>query len=281
LNIASIVSLGYLGRTELAAIALATMVANVTGYSVGLALASVIDTVCSQSFSSFPDKFTSGRHLQRSIIVMFLFSIIVNVIWLFSGSFLKLMGQDEITVKLASTFLKCMIPGLFPFLISDCIRRYLQAQKINASMYISLIAIPTVGFLQWLLVWSDYNIGPTGAPIATVIVNWLVALMYILHLHSVECSSVWPGWERTEFYFQKLIDFTKLGKFMVSLGISNILVSCTRLWAWDFVIILAGLFGKKYLAAQAVLFNISLILHAPYYAIATATSKEVTRLLVV
>jgi MATE family multidrug resistance protein len=280
LNIASIVSLGHLGRTELVAISLATMIANITGYSVGMAMISVIDKLCSQSFSSFPDKFSSGRHLQRSIIVMFLFSLLINVIWGTSESFFRLMGQDEMTVKLASTFLKCMIPGLFPFLISDCIRRYLQAQKINRSMYILLIAFPTMVFLQWLLVRSDYNIGPTGAPIATVIVNWLVALMYILHLHSIECSSVWAGWERSEFDLQKLFHFTKLGKFMVSLGISNVLASCTRLWAWEFVIIFAGLLGKKYLAAQTVLFNISLILHTPNYAIAASASKEVTRLLV-
>lgn len=51
LNVASVFSLGHVGTKELAACALATMLCNVTGFSVGQGMASALDTLCSQAMT--------------------------------------------------------------------------------------------------------------------------------------------------------------------------------------------------------------------------------------
>lgn len=189
LNIASVFSLGHIGTTELASIALATMLCNVTGFSVGMGMASALDTLCSQSYTGSTDRHALGKHVQRGIVVMFFLSIPIATLWLFTEQLLIIAGQDAAISKLAGVFTFWMIPGLFPYLVSDCLKRYLQAQGLmKPSMYITMICCPLNIFFQWLFVWSPINIGVIGAPIATSLINFIIAGMTICYIAWFEGS---------------------------------------------------------------------------------------------
>lgn len=69
LNMASVFTLGHVGQKELASCALATMYANVAGYSLGIGMSTALDTLCSQAHTSSNDPLDVGRHLQRGIVV--------------------------------------------------------------------------------------------------------------------------------------------------------------------------------------------------------------------
>ena len=52
LTVASIFTVGHLGTVELAAVSLASMTANITGYAAYFGLATSLDTLCSQAYGS-------------------------------------------------------------------------------------------------------------------------------------------------------------------------------------------------------------------------------------
>ena len=137
LGLASVFSLGHVGTNELAASALATMYCNVTGYasvhshsrfSIGIGFASALDTLCSQSFTGSQDPKALGKHLQRSIFVMFLLCFPIAPVWFFSERIFLFLGQDPIISKIAGEFTTFMLIGLFPYFVNECLKRYLQGQ---------------------------------------------------------------------------------------------------------------------------------------------------------
>ncbi|KAI8915743.1 mate-domain-containing protein [Gorgonomyces haynaldii] len=268
LNVASVLSLGHVGTKELAASALTTMYCNVTGFSIGQGMASALDTLCSQAHTGSSDKTVLGKHLQRGIVLMLLLSIPISILWLFTEPILLLVGQDPEISRLSGIFSRWMIPGLFPFLVGDCLRRYLQGQEImNASMYITLIASPINFFLQWFLVWSPYAIGIIGAPIATSITNVLVPLMLIIYVRFFNGSQGWGGWE-----WKEALDWKQI-LLQTELGIPGVAMLCSEWWAFEILALAAGLFGDAVLAAQTiVLQTCSLVYCLPLgLSIATAT----------
>lgn len=147
---------------------------------------------------------------------MLLLTIPITILWTFATPILIYFGQDLEISNLAGNFIKALIPGLFPFLLSDCIRRYLQAQKIaNPAMYITLIAFPLNILLQYLLVFSRYSIGPIGAPVTTSIVNTLTALIFIAYVWYFGGGKCYSGWEwREALDTRKLQSFIRLGSSM-------------------------------------------------------------------
>ena len=66
LTIASIFTVGHLGTVELAAVSLASMTANITGYAVYQGLATSLDTLCAQAYGSGKIKLV-GLQTQRMV----------------------------------------------------------------------------------------------------------------------------------------------------------------------------------------------------------------------
>eukprot|EP00126_Sphaerothecum_destruens_P015899 Sdes_comp9969_c0_seq1m1532 len=70
----NVVFLGHLGVEALGASTLATMFINVTGLSLGLGLATAMDTLCSQAYGANNKKML-GVILQRGILILTLTSL--------------------------------------------------------------------------------------------------------------------------------------------------------------------------------------------------------------
>lgn len=66
LTIASIFSVGHLGKVELGAVSLGSMTANITGYAVFQGLATSLDTLCAQAYGSGRKKLV-GLQTQRMV----------------------------------------------------------------------------------------------------------------------------------------------------------------------------------------------------------------------
>ncbi|KAJ1905216.1 ethionine resistance protein, partial [Tieghemiomyces parasiticus] len=128
INMASVFSLGHLGAEELAASALATMLASVTGWAVGIGLVTALDTLCSQSFTGSQDVHAVGTYLQRGIIIITACHVPIVAIWWHSEALLLLLNQDPVVARLAGLYLQYLAIGCLPNLLFECVKRFLQAQ---------------------------------------------------------------------------------------------------------------------------------------------------------
>jgi MATE family multidrug resistance protein len=71
---------GHIGKEELAAVSLATLTANVTGWSVFQGLASALDTLCPQAYGAGLPKMV-GLYTQRMAILLFCVSLPISLFW--------------------------------------------------------------------------------------------------------------------------------------------------------------------------------------------------------
>ena len=270
LNTSSVFSLGHIGTKELAASALTIMFCNVTGFSVGLGMASALDTLCSQAFTGSTDKHALGKHLQRGIVIMLILFFPITAIWLATEPLLLLVGQDAEISRLSGIYVRWMLPGLFPYLVNDCMKRYLQAQGImKAGMYVTLVAIPINVLLQYVLVWSPINIGPIGAIVATSITNIFICVLMILYIRYVEGRGPWGGWDLKEALDRKQL-WT-----MAKIGGAGTVMMCAEWWAFEISAIAAGLLGDKILAAQTIILNTTALAYFVPLSFSLATSTRI------
>ncbi|ORY38169.1 MATE efflux family protein [Rhizoclosmatium globosum] len=119
LNTAAVLALGRLGTNALASMALATLYANVTGYSLIVGMGAAIDTLCSQAFGEHlagtGEKRELGRHLSRTIFIMYIMCIPISILWWFTEPLLLLANQDPQIAALSAKYTRLLIPSLFPF----------------------------------------------------------------------------------------------------------------------------------------------------------------------
>lgn len=66
LNVASVFTVGHIGKVELGAVSLASVTANITGYAVYQGLATSLDTLCAQAYGSGHKKLV-GLQTQRMV----------------------------------------------------------------------------------------------------------------------------------------------------------------------------------------------------------------------
>lgn len=71
---------GRLGEKSLAAMSLACLTANVTGWSMFLGLASALDTLCPQAYGAGLKR-AVGLHTQRMAVFLLLTSIPIGILW--------------------------------------------------------------------------------------------------------------------------------------------------------------------------------------------------------
>ena len=153
LTVASIFTVGHLGTTELAAVSLASMTANITGYAIYQGLATSLDTLCSQAYGSGHKKLV-GLQMQRMVYFLWAISIPIGIIWLSAEAILMRIVPEPDVAKLAGKYLKVVLIGAPGYATFESGKRYVQAQGLfSAALYVLLIAAPFNAFMNWLFVW--------------------------------------------------------------------------------------------------------------------------------
>jgi len=249
LGLASVVCVGRLGKTELAASALATMFSNVTGFSVALGMSSALDTLCAQAHTGNPDKYAAGKHLQRSIVVMCFLTLLTAILWVFTEPILLFFGQDPTISKMSAQYLIYLIPGIFPYFAFECLKRYLQSQNImNGTWFVICLVTPLNILFQWLFIFV-FGFGFKGAAIATSITYTLLPILLLFYIRYLSECEAWSGWDRREAFNLPL-----LWEFL-ALGIPGVGMVCSEWWAFEIAALAAGILGEEFLAAQSIILN--------------------------
>ncbi|ETM01612.1 hypothetical protein L917_01821, partial [Phytophthora nicotianae] len=121
---------------------ISVMLLNVTAQSLGLGLASALDTLCSQAYGAKRiDKI--GIYFQTGVVVLSIALIPMLVVNSFAEPILNLLGQHTNVTYLTRDFSRLMLPGL-PFLfLYELVRKVMQCQNVVKP----LVVIAVIGNL--------------------------------------------------------------------------------------------------------------------------------------
>ncbi|KAI9300659.1 mate-domain-containing protein [Cunninghamella echinulata] len=218
----------------------------------------------SQAFTGAHNPQTLGIILQRSIIIMALFSIPFGLSWYYGEYILIWMGQDPQLASMAQVYLYYAIPALFPTFISTAIRKFVQSLgKMKITMYMVIIIFPLNHLTDYLLL-SRWDLGMQGPSLQNTLFHFIVMIVYGLFLYfgTDFKNKYWPGLTREAFYHWN--EFLKL-------GIPGMLSVSTD-WAFEVCALLTGVLGETNLAAQSVVLSVNSFL----IMIPTAISNSLT-----
>jgi MATE family multidrug resistance protein len=196
-------------------------------------------------------------------------TILLLVRRLSAESVLIFVGQDEVLANLAGEYIRLLLPGLIPNIITNCVSKFLQAQGLmNPQMYVYMIVFPINVLMQYFLVYADtpWRLGFYGAPIGSVIADTLVALLLVLYVRFVDGYQYWHPWTRE--------CLSEWGVYF-SLGLPGMLSICSEWWIFEAAALLAGVFGAVPLAAQSVILNSVTLAYMIFLGLAIACSNRV------
>ncbi|KAF4581321.1 hypothetical protein EYR40_002909 [Pleurotus pulmonarius] len=272
LVMASVVSIGHLSMTALAAITLGSMTASVSGFSIIQGFTSALDTMLPAAWTS-SDPQLVGLWSQRMCVVMAATLVPILGIWLNAEGLLLFLKQDPEVARLAAVYLRWISFGLPAYAFNCVSRRYFQSQGLFAvPTRIIFVVAPINALLNYALVWGPepIRLGYIGAPIASAISFNLVSLASIIYGVAYVPKTAWHPFSRRTF--------TSLG-ILVQLGLAGVGQTASEWWAWELVGLAASLLGPAVLATQSVLLvSASTTFQAPF-ALAVATSVRIGNLL--
>jgi MATE family multidrug resistance protein len=269
LPVASILTVGHIGKIELGAVSLASMTASITGYAVYQGLATSLDTLCAQAYGS-GRKHLVGLQLQRMLYFLWLITIPIAIIWAFGTKLLELIVPEKETARLAGLYLTILIAGAPGYAAFEAGKRYVQAQGIfSATMYVLLICAPLNAYLNYVFVWR-LGWGFIGAPIAVSITENILPLLLFLYVYFIDGYQCWGGFDR-----RALKNWTP----MIKLALPGLVMVLAEFLAFEMLTLSASWLGPTQLAAQSVLGSITGITFQIPFPISVAASTRIANLI--
>ncbi|KAI9505994.1 mate-domain-containing protein [Coemansia spiralis] len=265
----SMLSVGKLGVSELAAASLAVMLINFIVLMPCIGMACALETFCSSAFTASSDRTRVGFHLQRGLIVVTIQLIPTVLGFVFIDRLLVLMGQPEEVAELCAQFLRIWLFGSWPQVAFECLKRFVQAQGImQASTWVMAVVAPLHLINTYALVWSPtFGIGFVGAPWAIVISNWVQFIGLLLYIALSRAREAWGGFTLLEC-LNGIYEFYKLAIP------SAAMMACS--WAaFELVTFGSSAFGPVALAAQACMFSAMCLTYQAPAAIGAAASTRI------
>ena len=160
----SVFTVGHIGKTELGAVSLGSMTANITGYAIYQGLATSLDTLCAQAYGS-GHKSLVGLQMQRMVFFLWAITIPIAIIWASAAQILNAIIPDKEVAQLAGLYLKILIAGAPGYCAFESGKRFVQAQGLfSASMYCLFLCAPLNALLHYLFVWVRPSPLVSGGP---------------------------------------------------------------------------------------------------------------------
>lgn len=174
-------------------------------------MASALETLCGQAYGA--GKYDMlGVYLQRSWVVLFLASLFLLPIYIFTTPILEALGQEKSIAEVAGSISLWSIGVVFAFSVSFTCQMFLQAQSKNKIIaYLATVSISTHLFLSWLLT-VKYKFGLNGAMTSTLLAYWIPNLGQLMFVMN-KCPETWKG-----FSFLAFKDLWPVIKLSLSCG---------------------------------------------------------------
>ncbi|XP_026874547.2 multidrug and toxin extrusion protein 1 isoform X1 [Electrophorus electricus] len=262
----STVFCGHLGTTELAGVALAIAVINVTGVSIGAGLASACDTLISQTYGSNNLK-RVGVILQRGILILLLacfpcWAILVN-----TEAILLAVKQSPRVASLSQLYVKIFMPSLPAVFMYQLQAKYLQNQGIIWPQVIAGAAGNILNALINYIFLYLLNLGIPGSAAANSISQCALAMFLYIYIRWKGLhKATWDGWSW---------DCLQEWGAFIRLALPSMLMLCVEWWTYEIGGFLAGLISEAELGAQSVIYELATIAYMLPLGFAVAASVRV------
>ncbi|KAI5427591.1 protein DETOXIFICATION 21 isoform X2 [Lathyrus oleraceus] len=221
--------IGHIGSTELAAYSLVMTVLVRFANGVLLGMASALETLCGQAYGAKQYDML-GVYLQRSWIVLFLTSVLLLPIYIFTTPILEALGQDKNIAQVAGSISLWSIGIIFAFSVSFTCQMFLQAQSKNKIIaYLAAVSISIHVFMSWLLT-VKFKFGLNGAMTSIILAHWIPNLGQLVFIMR-KCPDTWKG-----FSFLAFKDLWPVIKLSLSSGA----MLCLEIWYNTVLILLTG-----------------------------------------
>ncbi|KAL3498775.1 hypothetical protein ACH5RR_041507 [Cinchona calisaya] len=229
----SMLFLGHLGELSLAGGALAIGFANITGYSILSGLSMGMEPICGQAFGAQRYKLL-GLTLQRTVLLLLLFSIPIAFLWCKMKTILLFCGQNHDIANEAQSYIFYSLPDLISLSFLHPLRIFLRSQSITlpltycAALSI-LLHIPINYFLVVVL-----NLGIKGVAISGVWTNFNIVISLILYVTFsgiIAKNHTWDGISS---------ECLKGWRSLMNLAIPSCISVCLEWWWYEIMILLSG-----------------------------------------
>lgn len=180
MQVVSLMMVGHLGRLPLSAVAIATALTNVSGFSLLVSILILscqklcillfeqlynlmessqewsggLETLCGQAYGA-QQYHKLGNYTYSAIISLALVCVPIGVLWIFMDKLLILIGQDPLISLEARKYSVWLIPGLFGCAVLKPTVRYLQTQSlilpflISSLFFVSMYLFVGFSYLSW------------------------------------------------------------------------------------------------------------------------------------
>ncbi|XP_022531865.2 multidrug and toxin extrusion protein 1 isoform X2 [Astyanax mexicanus] len=266
ISFVSTVFCGHLGNTELAGVALAIAVINVTGLSIGSGLASACDTLISQTFGSNNLK-RVGVILQRGVLILLLACFPCWAILINTEPILLAVRQSPRVASLSQLYVKIYMPSLPAAFMYQLQGRYLQNQGIIWPQVITGAAGNILNALINYIFLHLLHLGVAGSAAANSISQCSLAVFLYVYIRWKGLhKATWDGWSR---------DCLQEWGAFIRLAFPSMLMLCVEWWTYEIGGFLAGLIGETELGAQSVIYELATIAYMFPLGFAVAASVRV------
>lgn len=251
------------------ATALAVAFVNLTGVSLGIGLATAMDTLCSQAYGAGKPG-SMGTYLQTGTIVLAALAGIVGVIFYNAASILLALGQPPDVAIPAGDAVWYLFPGIPFFFLYELLRKVLQAQNVASPMFVVSVLANFINLsLGYYLVYQT-EWGWLGASVARSACSCaFFALLLPYTVYSGLAKSFWTGLHPVEAIRSVPI--------FLSLGVPGMLQVCFEWWSFEALGLLCGLLPDPVVSigANAVINNVSAMVYMLYLGISISGNVRI------
>eukprot|EP00644_Phytophthora_capsici_P015358 jgi/Phyca11/113520/e_gw1.24.332.1 len=233
---------------------ISVMLLNVTAQSLGLGLASALDTLCSQAYGAKRfDKI--GIYFQTGVLVLTIALVPMVIINSFAETILNWLGQHAEVTELTRDFSRLMLPGL-PFLfLYELVRKLMQSQNIVKPLVVIAVVGNVVNLAAGYGLAYHTSLGFNGLAVARSLGNITLAFLLVPYFmwRPQQLRQWWGhGWD-----FKAAKSY--VGLFW-QIGCPGMVMMAVEVWAFEILAILSGVLPNSVvaLATHSVLMNVNI-----------------------
>jgi MATE family multidrug resistance protein len=253
MGIADTIMVGRIGAAELAAASLGSAIFFLL-FCFGFGLTFVLSPLIAQAhtkkdYATLHNNFSAG--IQASLVV----GIIVMFALFLSVLSLPYLGQDAEVERLTFSYLISLAFGVIPFILFFTLRNFTDGISMTkVAMYITLVALLTNVFLNWVFIFGNLGVekmGLLGAGIATTITRFLMFFAMVIYIQRNKITkNILKG-----FVWYKSSKKDRLKVYQ--LGLPAGLQYFFEIASFSIAAIMAGWLGKYELASHQIVINLA------------------------